>query len=76
VQALCPDVGVPKSGGLKDLIQALELSRPLAGELEALNKVLRRTRSLEQAAGAAADPAAALAYLRAADQVIQVDDFE
>jgi acyl-CoA dehydrogenase len=51
VQALCPDVGVPKSGGLKDLIQALELSRPLAGELEALNKVLRRTRSLEQAAG-------------------------
>jgi hypothetical protein len=63
-------------GGLKDLIQALELSRPLAGELEALNKVLRRTRSLEQAAGAAADPAAALAYLHAADRVIQVDDFE
>lgn len=63
-------------GGLKDLIQALELFRPLAGELEALNKVLRRTRSLEQAAGAAADPAAALAYLHAADRVIQVDDFE
>lgn len=34
------------------------------------------TRLLEQAAGAAADPAAALAYLHAADRVIQVDDFE
>jgi len=72
---LCPDVGVPKSGGLRDLALAIELSRAVKDELPAFNKVLRRTRSLEQAAAGARDPAAALAYLKAADQVIQVDDF-
>ena len=46
-----------------------------ADELPALNAVLRRTRSLEKAAAGAKDPAAALAYLKAADKVIQVDDF-
>ena len=44
-------------------------------EVVALNRVLRRTRSLEQAAAEARDPAAALAHLRAADRVVQVDDF-
>ncbi|ARN22525.1 acyl-CoA dehydrogenase [Piscinibacter gummiphilus] len=75
IHALCPDIGTPKSGGLLDLMQALELSKPVMGELDELDKVLRRTRSFEQAAARSKDPAAALAYLRAADKVIQVDDF-
>jgi acyl-CoA dehydrogenase len=56
-------------------MRALELARPLTDELPALNRVLRRTRSLEQAAAGSRDTAAALAYLQAADRVIQVDDF-
>jgi len=75
VARLCPDISQPRQGGLHDLMQALELSRPVAGELQALNHALRRTHSLEQAAAGATDPAAALAYLQAADRVIQVDDF-
>ncbi|WP_374562636.1 acyl-CoA dehydrogenase [Ideonella sp.] len=75
IARLCPDLSMPKSGGLRDLMQAIELSRAVADEWPALNKALRRTRSLEQAAAGARDPAAALAYLRAADRVIQVDDF-
>jgi acyl-CoA dehydrogenase len=72
---LCPDIGTPKRGGLRDLIQALELSQGVADELPALNRALRRTRSLEEAAASGRDTAAALAYLKAADRVIQVDDF-
>ncbi|MDH5538012.1 MAG: acyl-CoA dehydrogenase [Rhizobacter sp.] len=75
IARLCPDVGTPKQGGLRDLMQALELARPLGDELAALNHTLRRTRSLAEAAQGAPDPAAALAYLKAADRVIQVDDF-
>ena len=75
IATLCPDVGNPKQGGLHDLIQALELAGPVADELATLNHTLRRTRSLEQAASGARNPAAALAYLQAADRVIQVDDF-
>jgi acyl-CoA dehydrogenase len=75
IARLCPDVGRPGQGGLLDLMIALELAQPLGDELPALNKVLRRTRSLEDAAAGARDPAAALAYLKAADRVIQVDDF-
>jgi acyl-CoA dehydrogenase len=40
-----------------------------------LNKALRRAHSLDAAAAQSRNPAAALAYLRAADKVIQVDDF-
>jgi acyl-CoA dehydrogenase len=40
-----------------------------------LNKALRRTRSLADAARSAQNPELALAYLEAADRVIQVDDF-
>jgi acyl-CoA dehydrogenase len=72
---LCPDVGVPAGGGLRDLMRALELAEAVADEVPELNKVLRRTDSLEQAAAGSRDPAAALAYLIAADRVIQVDDF-
>jgi acyl-CoA dehydrogenase len=72
---LCPDIGQPRSGGLRDLMDALALSMPVADELATLNGTLRRTRSLEQAAAGSRDPAAALAYLKAADRVIQVDDF-
>jgi acyl-CoA dehydrogenase len=75
VTRLCPDLSMPKQGGLHDLMRALELSRAVAGELHQLNQALRRTRSLELAAAGSTDPAAALAYLQAADQVIQVDDF-
>ncbi|KQV89801.1 acyl-CoA dehydrogenase [Rhizobacter sp. Root1221] len=75
VGRLCPDIGQPRAGGLRDLMDALALSVPVADELAELNGVLRRTRSLEQAAARSRDPAAALAYLRAADRVIQVDDF-
>src|SRR5262249_18680909 len=75
IRKLCPDIGVPKAGGLLDLMRALELAQPVIDELPALNRVLRRTRSLGHAAATSRDPAAALAYLRAADQGIQVDDF-
>ena len=60
----------------RDLMRALELSRPVMDELPALNRVLRRTRSLQDAAAGSRDPAAALAYLQAADRVIQVDEFD
>lgn len=38
-------------------------------------KLVRRTRSFDEAAQGAPNPELALAYLRAADRVIQVDDF-
>jgi acyl-CoA dehydrogenase len=75
IARLCPDLGVPSTGGLRDLMEALELAEPLADEVAELNKVLRRTSSLQQAAENSRDPAAALAYLLAADRVIQVDEF-
>jgi acyl-CoA dehydrogenase len=76
VELLCPDIGVPKAGGLRDLMRALELAVPVEEELPALNAAVRRSHSFEEVASGARDSAAALAYLRAADQVIQVDDFE
>ncbi len=75
VAQLCPDVSTPKTGGLLDLMQALELSRQLSDDATALNKLVRRTRSFEEAAQGMPNPELALAYLRAADRVIQVDDF-
>ncbi|MEO6030445.1 MAG: acyl-CoA dehydrogenase, partial [Burkholderiaceae bacterium] len=75
MRRICPDIGRPGAGGLLDLIEAVERSRPVIDELPELNRVLRRTRSLADAAASATDPVAALAYLQAADRVIQVDDF-
>lgn len=75
LERLCPDVGTPSSGGLLDLRLALQLADAVGDELPELNKALRRTSSLEQAAARSRDPDTALAYLRAADRVIQVDDF-
>lgn len=75
VARLCPDVSTPKSGGLLDLMQALELSSQLGDDTTALNKLVRRTHSFEAAAQGMPNPDLALAYLRAADRVIQVDDF-
>jgi acyl-CoA dehydrogenase len=72
---LCPDISAPAAGGLRDLMHALELADAIPGEVPELNKVLRRTSSLEQAAEKSRDEAAALAYLLAADRVIQVDEF-
>ena len=76
VQRLCPDVSLPKGGGLVDLVNALELADRLGDEATSqLNKLVRRTRSFEEAAAGMPNPALALAYLQAADKVIQVDDF-
>jgi acyl-CoA dehydrogenase len=76
VERLAPDLSEPAAGGLRDLMHAMELSAQLGDASTALNKVLRRTNSFEEAARSAPDPALALAYLKAADKVIQVDDFE
>ena len=75
MQRLCPDMGRPKSGGLLDLMLALEAAKPLGDEVVALNRAVRSGGSLADAAATARDPVAALAYLLAADRVIQVDDF-
>jgi len=75
IPRLCRDMGRPKSGGLLDLMRALEAAQPLGDGIAALNRALRGAGSLEAAAAGARDPAAALAYLLAADRVIQVDDF-
>ena len=74
VDALVPDLARPAAGGLRDLMEALELAQRLGPETATLNRALRRTRSLDEAAQAARDPALARAYLEAADRVIQVDD--
>ena len=76
VTRLCPDVTRPKTGGMLDLMRALELAAELGDEAPALNKLVRRAESLQQAAQSGRDPARALAYLLAADRVIQVDDFD
>jgi acyl-CoA dehydrogenase len=76
VERLAPDLSEPAPGSLRDLMHAMELSVQLGDTTAALNKVLRRTNSLEEAASSAPDPELALAYLKAADKVIQVDDFE
>ena len=75
IARLCPDVTPPKTGGMLDLMRALELAAELGDEAPALNKLVRRAESLEQAAQSGRDPARAFAYLLAADRVIQVDDF-
>ncbi len=75
IARLCPDVMEPKSGGMRDLMHALALAKELGDEVQALNKVVRRTASLEEAARGSTNPQRALAYLQAADRVIQVDDF-
>lgn len=72
---LCIDVGSPRSGGLRDLRNALDQARALGDEAGELNQALRHSRSLEDVASHSRNPAAALAYLRAAARVIQVDDF-
>lgn len=75
VARLAPDLSEPAAGGLRDLMHAMELGAQL-GDTAALNKVLRRTNSLEEAARSSPQPELALAYLKAADKVIQVDDFD
>lgn len=75
LRRLCPDFTPPAVGGLHDLAEALRLADVLGDEVPELNRALRRSHSLEAAAAKARDPEAALAYLRAADKVIQVDDF-
>ena len=76
VRRLCPDVSRPKSGGLLDLMDALDAAQAVGDEVDELNRALRRTGSLEAVARRSKRPAAALAYLRAAERVIAVDDVE
>jgi acyl-CoA dehydrogenase len=75
VARLCPDMCLPARGGLRDLADALHLADALGDEAAELSRALRRTHSLEETASRSAHPSAALDYLRAADRVIQVDDF-
>lgn len=72
---LCIDVGQPRSGGLRELQDALDQARALGEEAGELNQRLRLGGTLEEAARDARDPVVALAYLRAVAQVIRVDDF-
>jgi len=74
IERLCPDVSRPKTGGLVDLMDALAAARVLGDEVNALNKALRRSGSLEAIARTSRNPEAALVYLRAAEQVIRVDE--
>lgn len=75
MRRLCPDLATPAGGGLRDLMDALALAEQLGEETVSLNKAVRRSASMERAAQASSKPELALAYLRAADKVIQVDDF-
>jgi len=75
LRGLCPDLATPAGGGLRDLMDALALAEQLGEETVELNKAVRRSASMERAAQASSNPELALAYLRAADKVIQVDDF-
>lgn len=76
VARLTQDVSTPKCGGLRDLQNAIALYEQLgADEVARLNRTLRQTGSIEIAARTAGTPHSALNYLRAADKVIQVDDF-
>ena len=72
---LAQDVSVPKCGGLRDLQHALALYELLgAEEVTRLNKLLRAKGSIDAVMGSG-ETAGAMSYLRAADKVIQVDDF-
>jgi len=42
IDRLCSEMSTPRSGGVLDLMQALELARGLGDEVPALNKLLRR----------------------------------
>lgn len=73
---LTQDMSAARSGGLRDLQQALAFYEQLgADEVSRINQVLRKTGSIEAAARTSASPLNALNYLHAADKVIQVDDF-
>jgi acyl-CoA dehydrogenase len=78
IQALCPDLCKPQKGGVLDLMETLALAAQLSqlGEdTTALNKSLRRTRSMQTASLQAKHPILALRYLRAAERVIGVDSW-
>ncbi len=76
--ASIPDTGVLTTRGVDERsVQKAPLiaANPLGDEVVALNRALRGGGTLESVASQARNPAAALAYLLAADRVIQVDDF-
>ncbi|MEK8034838.1 acyl-CoA dehydrogenase [Ideonella sp. DXS29W] len=72
---LCPDLAQPAGGGLRDLMDALALSREVGDSLPQLHEALRRGDPPERVAAGLPNPKASLAYLRAAERVIRVDDF-
>ncbi|RYF73705.1 MAG: DUF1974 domain-containing protein, partial [Comamonadaceae bacterium] len=74
LQRLLPDLQCPATGGLLDLMQALELAQQLGPEAQTLQKAWRQTRSVAAATQTASHPSLARAYLQAVNRVIQVDD--
>ncbi|WP_454737953.1 acyl-CoA dehydrogenase [Cupriavidus necator] len=75
IHRLCPDIGMPRAGGLRDLRDLLSLAQEL-GETESqrLAGEIRQLKTLEEIAATSSAPKA-LAFLRALDKVIQVDSF-
>lgn len=72
---LCPDMGLPRAGGLRDLHDLLSLAQEIGEEeSQRLAGAIRQSKALEEIAATSAAPQA-LAFLRALDKVIQVDSF-
>lgn len=75
IHRLCPDMGMPGVGGLRDLHDLLSLAQELGEEeTQRLAGAIRQLKSLEEIAATSSAPKA-LAFLRALDKVIQVDSF-
>lgn len=75
IRRMCPDIGMPGAGGLRDLHELLSLAQELGEEeSQRLAGAIRQLKSLEEIAATSSAPKA-LAFLRALDKVIQVDSF-
>jgi len=75
IRRLCPDIGLPDAGGLRDLYELLSLAQELGEEeSQRLAGAIRQLKTLEEIATTSSAPKA-LAFLRALDKVIQVDSF-
>ena len=75
IALLCPDLCEPRSGGMRDLRNAVALGRELGAEAAELDRAIRSGEPFEAIAARSARPELALRYLQAVDRVIQVDEF-
>jgi alkylation response protein AidB-like acyl-CoA dehydrogenase len=76
IARLCPDVGIPKSGGLREVHELSRLAQAIGSEeATRLAGAIRHADSLEALAAQSKSPQA-LAFVQALDKVIQVDSFE